>query len=369
MTQSLLTLTEKPIQGVSYDKTKPETRKPWLEQRQGGITATEIRDWGTASKRREIIQFKVTGEMEDLSHNVYVNHGNLREPVIANWIQARFGIQPCDAVFVSAANGRHLASPDGISVHPFTQELLFGTPDAVLSEIKTSKHNLHPGQLDESRVLVDIDPNSHFAKSNYYTQMQWQMFVMGAARTLFVWEQHDGVIDTEGTGTFNPIGIPEYVWVERDDLLIEKLIDVAARALVEIDAARASLKATEMPPISDLPSEDVVRVADLLKARDAEAAAAAAKKAAWEPLAEKYVGEDKPDMKVDLGIATFTVSTSTPAPKTVKRTVVDEDAMRRKAPALVAKYEALRERYTSEVPEVVEGKPVQKLTITAKKAN
>lgn len=358
-----------PIRGVSYDKTKPETRQPWLDQRRGGITATEIRDWGTASKRRGILEFKVTGQMEDLSGNAYVNHGNLREPMIAEWIEGKFGIAPCDAVYSHAQNPRHLASPDGISLDLLTRELIVGTEDAVLSEIKTSKHNLHPGKLDAARVLVQVEPGSQFDRSNYYTQMQWQMYVMNATRTLFVWEQHNGKVDSD-TQTFTPIGVPEYAWIPRDQALIDVLVnELAPKALAEIDAARTSLLVDELPPVSDLPAEDVMQVAALLKARDAESAAGASKKLAWDVLTEKYLGEGKPDMKVDLGFANFTVSTSTPPTKTVTEMEFDEAAARRRAPALMKKYDELVAKYTKPVEKVIPGKPVQKLTVTAKKGN
>lgn len=345
-----------PIQGAVYDKTRPETREAWLEQRRGGITATEIRDWGTGSKRRDIIAFKVTGKMEDLSDNIYVNHGNRREPVIAEWIEGRFGITPCDYVYSHGANSRWLASPDGISLDPFTRELLVGA-EAVLSEIKTSKYDLMPGRLDADRVLLEVDQSSKFAQSNYYTQMQWQMLVMNAARTLFVWEQHNGIIDPE-TGTFTPAGPPEYAWIERDDRLIEVLIEQAEKALAEIDAARVAASAGELPPISELPPEEAALVADLLAARDAEAIAAAKKKAAWEKLQALYVGEGKKDFSIKIpGFANVTVSTST---KMVAR--VNDEKMRARAPQLVAKYEALRKRYTVSEPE-----SKQALTITASK--
>lgn len=356
-----------PIRGVSYDKNRPETRQPWLDQRRGGITATEIRDWGNGSRRRQILDFKVTGTMEDLSNNPYVNHGNLREPMIAAWVEGKFGITPCDAVYAHPGNPRHLASPDGISLDILSKDLIVGTEDAVLCEIKTGKHDLHPGKLDAARVLVNVEPGSKFDQSNYYTQMQWQMYVMNATMTLFVWEQHNGVVDPE-TQTFTPIGVPEYAWIPRDQALIDVLVnELAPKALAEIDAARTSLRVDELPPVSELPAEDVMQVAALLKARDAEATAVASKKPAWDALNKKYVGEGKPDMSVDLGFATFTVSTSTPPTKTVTEMEFDEAAARRRAPALMKKYDELVAKYTKPVERVIEGKPTQKLTITAKK--
>lgn len=355
---TLLTTSARPVEGPAYDKTRPETRDAWLAFRRAGITATEIRDWGLGSRRREIIVAKVTGEFADLSGNVYINHGNLREPMIAAWIEARFGIAPCDSVFAHGENARYLASPDGVSLDPFSKALIYGTPDAVLSEIKTSKHDLAPGTLDAERVLMSIAQGSKFEQSGYYVQMQWQMYVMQAVRTLFVWEQHDGKIDAE-TGTFTPIGTPEYAWINRDEALIRRLVDeVAPKALAEIDAA---MHGGGMPPVTPLPAEHAILVADLLKARDDEAIAKAAKEAAWKKLQALYVSDDeheRPDMSLDVpGFAKITVSTTT---KDVRN--VDEKAAREKAPALAAKWDALLARHTTTEP-----RSTQSLTITAPK--
>lgn len=353
-----------PIRGVEYDKSRPETRQPWLDQRRGGVTATEIRDAGQPAKRREIIQFKVTGQMEDLSHNVYVNHGNLREPMIAAWVESRFGITPCDAVYSHGENPRHLASPDGITLDPFTGELMYGAPGAAVSEIKTSKHDLHPGRLDAGRVLEQIDKSSQFARSNYYTQMQWQMYVMQAELTLFVWEQHNGIVDPE-TGTFSPIGVPEYAWVRRDQKLIDVLVEqVAPKLLADIDAARAGGMADGLPPAGDLPAEHAALIAEYFAGLDAEAIAKKRKEQAWKALQEIYLAKEEgeefaPDQSIEIpGYAKLTVSTSS----TVKPQFNEEGA-RKRAPKLFAQYEALVKRYTKPVPT-----SSQKLTITRPKA-
>lgn len=356
MSSALTTLV--PIRGAEYDKSRPETRQAWLDQRRGGITATEIRDWENPGDRRKIIGGKVTGEFEDLSHVTAINHGNLREPQIAAWVEERFGIAPCDAVYSHGENPRWLASPDGVALDPFTGALLVGAPAARLSEIKTSARDLLPGALDESRVLVAVDPSSYFAKRNYYDQVQWQMLVMNATMTLFVWEQHDGKIDPE-TGTYSPVGPPQWCWIPRDQARIDVLVERAGRALPEIDAARLTLALGGLPPASEIPAEDAALMADLFAARQAEAIAKAAKEKAWKALQAKYVGEDKPDVSLDGGFGRLTVSTTT---KPV--TKPDMDAARKKAPALIAKYEALVRRHM-----VTEFVSTQGMTVTETKTN
>lgn len=366
-----------PIMGVPDGKGSPDpsVRQAWLDMRAGGITATEIRDWGMGSKRREIISAKVTGINND-SGNVpvrgsehtlgfYAEHGDRREPVISDWIRAKFGIAPCSHVYTHGLNGRHLASPDGVTLDPFTGGLMVGH-EADLAEIKTSTKDLHPGEIDSTRTLIKINPDSQFARSNYYTQMQWQMYVMNAARTLFVWETHNSKVDPE-TGTFTPDGPPQYVWIQRDQPLIDVLVnDVAPRALAEIDAARLSNRSVELPPASEFPAEDAVLVADLLKARDSESVAKKSKDAAWKTLQSKYLGGD--DRQYDLGFATVTVSTSTPTATTREVTATDWGAVRDGLTnAQRKKYDALIEKHTTTSQIVTEGTPKQTLTITAKK--
>lgn len=362
-----------PIKGVPDGKGSPdpEVRQRWLDQRRGGVTATDIRDAGIPAKRRAIILEKVTGEQgregsrvvnngKGLTLDFYAEHGNRREPIIAEWIEKKFGISPCQDVYSRGDEPRHMASPDGVTLDPFTLALVVGEPRAKLAEIKTTTKDLTPGMLDDDRVLVKMDGSGEFARKGYYVQMQWQMYVMNAAMTLFVWEEHDGNVDPE-TGTFTPIGVPQYAWIPRDEPLIEILVNgVAPKLLEEIDAARMMSTTNELPPVADMPTEHVALVADVLKARDAEAVARAAKEKAWKRLQELYVGDDKEDMQVEIpGLGKFTVSTSS---KPVQK--FDAEAARRRAPQIVAKYEALVKRYTK--PEI---KSTQTLTITPERAS
>lgn len=366
MPKSTLT-TVAPIQGVPDGAGNPDPaiREAWLEQRRTGITATEIRDWGVASKRREIIAEKVTGQSTERDFRVkstgftiddYARHGRVREPIIAEWIQRKFHISPCSHVFSHGENTRHLASPDGVTRDPITQELIVG-PGAELAEIKTSTKDLMPGRISEDRVLLEVNESSEFARKNYYTQMQWQMWVMNAERTLFVWEQHDGKV-AEDLGTFSPVGPPEYVWVPRNEILIAALVQQAERALAEIDAARLSMTSDQVPVTAEgLDAERAQLVSDYLAALDAESAAKKAKEAAYSALKAHYLGDGKPDLTISVpGFASVTVSTSEKL-----KTVTDEEAMRRRAPAIVKKYEDLRARFTKKVPE-----PEQRLTVRPK---
>lgn len=346
-----------PIPGPAYDREKPETREAWWDFRLGGVTATDIRDCRQGAKRRRIITEKVTGESGDEPHVKAWRHGTLREPQIAEWVFRTYGITPTGVTYASGENSRYIASPDGVMIDPFTGRYEPGTEDSIIEEIKTGVDDLTPGPLDAARVLIELDPRSTFNKRGYYRQVQWQMLVMNATRTLFVWERHNGEVDRE-TSTFTPVGPPEAVWIERDEEFIAALIEEADALLAEIDAARLQFALDGLPPVSaNMPSEHAILVADLLRARDAEAVAKAQKEKAWAALNDIYMGEDKPDVQIDGGFAKITVSTSTGT-----KSVVDEEAMKRKAPTLVAKYEALRKRNTRQVPTAK-----QTLTITRAK--
>lgn len=361
MTTALLT-DAAPIPGPSYDRTKPETRQAWWDFRMGGVTATDVRDCRQGAKRRRIITEKVVGEAGEEPNVFAWRHGALREPQIAAWVQATYGITPTGVTYASGENSRWIASPDGVMIDPFTGRYEPGTEDSIIEEIKTGVDDLTPGTIDAAGVLVTLDPRSRFVAKGYYRQVQWQMLVMNATRTLFAWERHNGEIDPE-TSTYTPVGPPEAVWIMRDQPFIDGLVEEATALLEEIDAARLQFALDGLPPASpNLPSEHAILVADYLRALDAEKVAAAAKKKAWDAIKALYLdpaedGTARPDTSIDGGFARLTVSTTKG-----ERSEVDRDAMLRKAPALVARYEALVARHTKSVPT-----ETRKLTITRPK--
>src|SRR6478609_491281 len=172
----------------------PASQTPeWFEARRLGVTATEVAKLGKgyASDRKRILREKLTGDRVDLAGKQAVEYGKLREPLIAAWIARRFGIPANDLLFISA-DGHALATPDGYEIDPMSG-------DVYVSEVKTSMHDLTPGKIVDDVLVLTKGPggkwflyDNQFAKTGYYDQMQWQMFVTGADRTLFAWEQHDG---------------------------------------------------------------------------------------------------------------------------------------------------------------------------------
>ncbi len=122
--------------------------------------------------------------------NAYTDHGTAREPVIAEWVRREHGILPSETLFHAEREKRHLATPDGLQVA--------ADGSLVLSEIKTT-----------SKPWRSIP-------RGYLRQVWWQQYVLGAERTLVVWEEHRD---------FVPVGAePRYRWVERDDNEIHQLL-------------------------------------------------------------------------------------------------------------------------------------------------
>jgi len=249
-----------PIAGVSS-----EQRDAWLEQRRHGVTATQAAKAisGRESDLRAIVVEKITGDFPDLSGNKYIDWGNAREPVIAEWVQTKFDIAPNLICYAHSEEPRHLATPDG-----FTYDEFIGA--GYISEIKTSKHDLNPfTDLPESgistlrpeiahQMLDAFDRNRgvpYFWRSGYFDQMQWQMHVMGTDRCLFVWEQHD-----DNWPEPQP-SVPRAVWVDRDEARIVELVRAAESLLKRIE----STKASDLAPSGEMQPEIADHVHEYLK--------------------------------------------------------------------------------------------------------
>ncbi|WP_223694176.1 YqaJ viral recombinase family protein [Leifsonia poae] len=167
-------------------------RVAWLRARSRGITATDVAKLSTPRSVQSAAYDKLHGT--GFSGNVYTQHGRQREPEIAAWVAATHGIHPSDALFHAARDRRHLATPDGLGMR------INGRLE--LAEIKTTNK--------EFRSIP----------RNYLRQIWWQQYVLGAERTLFVWEQHIDFIPMHDE--------PQCRWVDRDDAEIAKLLGLAA---------------------------------------------------------------------------------------------------------------------------------------------
>lgn len=186
-------------------------RDLWLAERSQGITATEIRDLVTGKKRQDdLIALKLGRKVDSFTGNQYTDWGTEREPIIAAGLRG-IGVEPESRVFHGERDSRHLASPDGVGVE-FDGEV-------VLSEIKTSGKDVRRG-------------TPAYAETGYELQMQWSMWVTGATRCLFAFEERIAV-----AGGFAP-GQLFTEWVERDEAVIADLVTRADAFLAELDRQR-----------------------------------------------------------------------------------------------------------------------------------
>lgn len=177
-------------------------RGEWMRARARGITATDVAKLSTPRSIDSAAWAKLHGT--GFSGNAFTRHGNLREPEIAAWVMREYGIEPSQALFHAETDLRHLATPDGL--------VLRESGALELAEIKTT-----------NKVWRSIP-------RGYLRQIWWQQYVLGAERTLMVWERHEN---------FVPVGDPEYRWIDRDENEIAKLVDLAGK-LIDTLIARTS---------------------------------------------------------------------------------------------------------------------------------
>ncbi len=182
-------------------------RVAWLRARSQGITATDAAKLASRASVRSAAWEKRNGT--SFGGSRYTDHGRAREPVIADWVRRAHGIEHSSLLFHAEGDRRHLATPDGLRV------AAGGTIE--LCEIKTT-----------SRPWRGI-PRS------YLRQVWWQQYVLGAERTLVVWEQHD---------EFVPVGeAPRCRWVDRDDDQIAILVHLADELIAELTGSRVDSRA------------------------------------------------------------------------------------------------------------------------------
>jgi hypothetical protein len=166
-----------------------ENRVAWLRARSRGVTATDVARLSSARALQGVA-------LEKLSGTAFTDHGRIREPEIARWVLANHGIAPSSDLYHAHGQPLHLATPDGVRASGST---------VILCEIKTTSHAWRS------------------IPRSYLRQVWWQQYVLGAERTLVVWEQHADFVPVAPT--------PQVRWVERDDNEIHVLVGLANRLL------------------------------------------------------------------------------------------------------------------------------------------
>ena len=170
-------------------------RVAWIRARSRGVTATDAARLTTRRSVENTAYDKLNGN--NFGGNAYTDHGKVREPHIAAWVQREHGLEPSTVLFHAAGRPLHLATPDGIAVS--------AAGDTLLCEIKTT-----------NKAWKSIP-------RHYLRQIWWQQYVLGAERTLLVWEQHS---------SFVPVA-PDPVcrWIDRDENEIALLVHLADQLL------------------------------------------------------------------------------------------------------------------------------------------
>lgn len=177
-------------------------RAAWMRARARGITATDIAKLSTPRSIDSAAWTKLHGSR--FSGNAYTEHGKAREPEIADWVLREYGIESSRALFHSETDVRHLATPDGV----------------------TLREN---GRLELAEIKTTNKPWRTIPR-HYLRQVWWQQYVLGAERTLMVWERHED---------FVPVGDPECRWIDRDENEITRLVGLAGQ-LIDTLIARSA---------------------------------------------------------------------------------------------------------------------------------
>lgn len=173
-------------------------RVAWIRARSRGITATDVAQLTGRTAISRAADAKLGGS--GFSGNAYTDHGRRREPAIAAWVAATHGIQASSALFHAVIEKRHLATPDGIAVDTDGR--------ITLAEIKTTNKSWRS------------------IPRSYLRQVWWQQHVIGADRTLVVWEEHDDFVPVADE--------PRCAWVDRDDREIAQLVRLATELIDEL---------------------------------------------------------------------------------------------------------------------------------------
>jgi hypothetical protein len=176
--------------------TRDDYYDDWLEIRRRSVSATDarklIKQNGLPSLQVASLLKEKSEQQAEFSHWAF-ERGIEREPIIADWVTRNFPEYRFEASsrLYKAAISRHVATPDMIGID-------------TVCEIKVS-----------SKPLAQI-------RNTYSDQVQWQLYVTGASKALFVVENRY----SEGI---------EYMWIPRDESRIKALVRAADAFLLSLD--------------------------------------------------------------------------------------------------------------------------------------
>jgi hypothetical protein len=179
----------------------------WYKARQYGVSATTVAKAasGPAGYDAEL-QNALFPEDNEVVDNAYMKFGRDYEEWIVNGLPLEYRIKPNDWLIRGDGDYRwHLATPDGLN-----------DDWSIIAEVKTTGKD-----WEGSAIPIQ-----------YRRQVQWQLHVTGAQTCVFGWL----VRATSESGEFVPAWMePKHVIMERDEVMIADLIEVAQRFITDFN--------------------------------------------------------------------------------------------------------------------------------------
>jgi len=177
----------------------------WLAARRNGVTATQVANASTpAGFERAVADYLVDYREVD---NDYMRFGRDWESLLTEWAVDTHGIAGNEWL-IAGELPHHLATPDGLA-----------PGHTVIAEYKTT------GKDWETVERLPL---------KYKRQVQWQLHVTGADQCLVAWLLRE-TLDTPAGPLMVPAWFtPKWGWVDRDEKLIDKLVETAERLWKEV---------------------------------------------------------------------------------------------------------------------------------------
>lgn len=173
-----------------------ENHEAWLAARRTAVTATEVAKASTPAGFIEALNERRNPVV--LEPNGYMRFGSDNEAWISAFIKREYGIMPNKWLIAAEQNPRFMATPDGLSLD-----------HKRISEVKTGGRELKGPSLAHRR------------------QIGWQFYCTGAEEC-----EYGFVLRKEINGLYVPAWMEPRMWhIDRDDALIEDLIETAERLL------------------------------------------------------------------------------------------------------------------------------------------
>lgn len=186
------------IPAYRFVANKEISQADWEHARRSGITATEVAKAATPAGFNEVVLRY--SHPKPILDNAYMQFGREWEKPVAMILKEWYDIMPNDWL-IAGVDDRDLATPDGLSLD-----------HKLIAEIKTTG-------TDWDTIPI-----------GYRRQVQWQLHVTGADACVFAWLLREESTNAAGERMFVPAWFePKLTMMERDEKMIEDLLDVASR--------------------------------------------------------------------------------------------------------------------------------------------